>query len=55
MELAIFGITALVSIACAVAMVISTNAVHSALFLVLCLTLIFFLWRKDASDYLRLH
>jgi hypothetical protein len=27
----------------------------SALFLVLCLTLIFFLWRKDASDYLRLH
>jgi NADH-quinone oxidoreductase subunit J len=35
MELAIFGITALVSIACAVAMIISSNAVHSALFLVL--------------------
>ena len=35
MELAIFGVTALVSIACAVAMVISSNAVHSALFLVL--------------------
>ena len=35
MELAIFGITALVSIACAVAMIVSRNAVHSALFLVL--------------------
>ena len=35
MELAIFGITALISIACAVAMLLSTNAVHSALFLVL--------------------
>ena len=35
MELAIFGVTALVSIACAVAMIISSNAVHSALFLVL--------------------
>ena len=35
MELAIFGITALISIACAVAMIISSNAVHSALFLVL--------------------
>lgn len=35
MEYVIFGITALVSIACAVAMLLSTNAVHSALFLVL--------------------
>jgi len=35
MEFAIFGITALVSIACAVAMILSDNAVHSALFLVL--------------------
>ena len=35
MELAIFGFTALVSIACAVAMLLSRNAVHSALFLVL--------------------
>lgn len=35
MEFAIFAITALVSIACAVAMILSDNAVHSALFLVL--------------------
>lgn len=35
MELVIFSITAIVSIACAVAMVLSKNAVHSALFLVL--------------------
>ena len=35
MEYVIFGLTALVSIACAVAMLLSTNAVHSALFLVL--------------------
>src|ERR671932_1300280 len=35
MEAAIFAITALVSIACAIAMLTSTNAVHSALFLVL--------------------
>jgi NADH-quinone oxidoreductase subunit J len=35
MEYVIFGITALVSIACAVAMLLSSNAVHSALFLVL--------------------
>ncbi len=35
MEWAIFGITALISIACAVAMILSNNAVHSALFLVL--------------------
>lgn len=35
MEYVIFGITALASIACAVAMLLSTNAVHSALFLVL--------------------
>ena len=35
MEWAIFGITALVSIACAVGMILSANAVHSALFLVL--------------------
>lgn len=35
MELAIFGITALISIACALAMLLSPNAVHSALFLVL--------------------
>lgn len=27
--------------------------VVSALFLLLCLALVFFLWRKDASDYLR--
>src|SRR5688500_4863727 len=35
MELAIFTVTALASIACAVAMLLSPNAVHSALFLVL--------------------
>ncbi len=35
MELAIFSITALISIACALAMILSRNAVHSALFLVL--------------------
>ena len=35
MELAIFGITALVSIVCALAMIISSNAVHSGLLLVL--------------------
>lgn len=35
MEIVIFGITALIAIACAVAMVLSKNAVHSALFLVL--------------------
>lgn len=35
MEYAIFGITALVSIACGIAMILSQNAVHSALFLVL--------------------
>ena len=35
MEYVIFGLTALVSIACAVAMLLSPNAVHSALFLVL--------------------
>lgn len=35
MEYVIFGLTALVSIACAIAMLLSTNAVHSALFLVL--------------------
>src|SRR5919202_2467826 len=35
MEYVVFGITALVSIACAIAMLTSTNAVHSALFLVL--------------------
>lgn len=29
--------------------------VVSAIFLLLCLALVFFLWRKDASDYLRLH
>src|SRR5918998_2184304 len=35
MEYVIFGITALVSVACALAMILSTNAIHSALFLVL--------------------
>ena len=35
MEWAIFAFTAFVSIACAVAMILSSNAVHSALFLVL--------------------
>ncbi len=35
MELAIFGITALISVACGIAMLLSPNAVHSALFLVL--------------------
>jgi NADH-quinone oxidoreductase subunit J len=35
MEFVIFGITALISIACALAMILSENAVHSALFLVL--------------------
>ena len=35
MELAIFGITALISVACALAMLFSRNAVHCALFLVL--------------------
>lgn len=35
MEWAVFSITALISIACAVAMLITENAVHSALFLVL--------------------
>ncbi len=35
MEFAIFGITALISIACALGMLMSRNAVHSALFLVL--------------------
>ncbi|MCW2833087.1 MAG: hypothetical protein JWN68_1040 [Nocardioides sp.] len=29
--------------------------VVSALFVVLCLALVFFLWRKDTSDYLRVH
>jgi len=37
-ELVIFGITAFVSIACAIAMILSTNAVHSALWLVLNIT-----------------
>ena len=35
MEMVIFTITALISIACAVGMLVSPNAVHSALFLVL--------------------
>ncbi|GAC1549714.1 MAG: NADH-quinone oxidoreductase subunit J [Herpetosiphon sp.] len=35
MELVVFLLTAVVSVACAVAMVLSKNAVHSALFLVL--------------------
>jgi len=35
MELAIFLITGLVSVACALAMILSENAMHSALFLVL--------------------
>ncbi len=35
MELVVFLITALVSVACAIAMIVSKNAVHSALFLVL--------------------
>lgn len=35
MEMAVFLVTALISVACAVAMVLSKNAVHSALFLVL--------------------
>jgi NADH-quinone oxidoreductase subunit J len=35
MELAIFGLSALISIVCAVAMLLSSNAVHSALLLVL--------------------
>jgi len=35
MEYVIFGITALVSVACALAMILSENAIHSALFLVL--------------------
>ena len=29
--------------------------VISALFLALCLALVFFLWRRDTSDYLRVH
>lgn len=29
--------------------------VVSAIFLLLCLALVFFLWRKDAGDYLRRH
>ncbi len=35
MELVVFTLTALISIVCAIAMVVSKNAVHSALFLVL--------------------
>src|ERR671916_2988152 len=35
MEYVIFGITGLVSVACALAMILSENAMHSALFLVL--------------------
>src|SRR5919202_4469042 len=35
MEVAIFAITALISILCAIAMILSPNAVHSALWLVL--------------------
>src|SRR5918998_3481940 len=35
MEYVIFGITALVSVACALAMILSPNPVHSALFRVL--------------------
>ena len=35
MELAIFAITALISIGCAIERLLSSNAVHSALWLVL--------------------
>jgi NADH-quinone oxidoreductase subunit J len=52
MELAIFLITALVSIACAVAMITSTNAVHSALFLVLNFTAVAVLYLLLQAPFL---
>lgn len=52
MELAIFLITALVSIICAVAMITTTNAVHSALFLVLNFTAVAVLYLLLQAPFL---
>jgi NADH-quinone oxidoreductase subunit J len=52
MELAIFGLTALISIACAIAMVLSANAVHSALFLVLNFTAVAVLYLLLQAPFL---
>jgi NADH-quinone oxidoreductase subunit J len=52
MELALFLITALISIACAVAMITSTNAVHSALFLVLNFTAVAVLYLLLQAPFL---
>ena len=52
MEFAIFGVTALISIACALAMILSSNAVHSALFLVLNFTAVAVLYLLLQAPFL---
>jgi NADH-quinone oxidoreductase subunit J len=52
MELVLFGITALISIACAIAMITSRNAVHSALFLVLNFTAVAVLYLLLQAPFL---
>ena len=52
MELVLFGITALISIACALAMITSRNAVHSALFLVLNFTAVAVLYLLLQAPFL---
>ena len=52
MEMVIFTITALISIACAVGMLVSPNAVHSALFLVLNFTAVAVLYLLLQAPFL---